>query len=182
MRKLAVTVFATVAVLGVTGLATSASADDPGPIVIVDPPPLRPGADLMVRPGDRSQGFVGEDSREPGQHIDQHITQWRHAAATVKACNIGPFRRLRLHATGGGMNWKVHYFVRSHDVTQSVVAGRYHTRKLAGGECVRVQMTAKLKLHGDSYARTFKVRAIPRSGDRDVVSTTVHIDGILAVP
>lgn len=181
MRRLAIALF--VALIALVGSVSTSSADDPPPppIIIVDPPPIVPGADAMIRAAD-SREFIGEGIREPGQRIVQNITQFERAVSIVRVCRVGSTQRIRVHGTGGSVNWKVRYRVRDHNVTRSIVAGTYHTRRLSGGHCTRITVTARLKPDGASTGRRFRIKAIPRSGESDAVATRVHIVGPIAVP
>jgi hypothetical protein len=157
-----------------------AGADDPGPTVILGPPPFD-GPDAMIR-ADGSGEYAGADAPGHGR-IEQSITQFQRAVSYVRICANTTHGRMRVDGTSGGRNFTVKYRVGSRDVTRSVVAGTYRTRYLHSVDCARrVKVVLRPKLGTTSNGRTFRIRATSPSGARDSVATQVSVIGPLVVP
>jgi hypothetical protein len=157
-----------------------AGADDPGPTVILGPPPFD-GPDAMIR-AHGSTEYAGAVA--PGQgRIEQSITQFQRAVSYVRICANTTHGRMRVEGTSGGRNFTVRYRVGSRDVTRGVVAGTYRTRRLRSVDCARqVKVVVRLQLGATSNGRTFRIRATSPSGARDSVATHVSVVGPLVVP
>jgi hypothetical protein len=180
MRRLLTCALLALAALALGGSPT-AVADDPPPVVL-GPPPISAGADAAIR-ADGSSELIGVSERGAGQQIEQTITQYQRARSSVRICSVGVTGRIRVHGTGSTVNWRVTYRVGHQDVTRAVVAGGYRTASLRSGGCARrIHVVARLQPLSGTYGRTFKVRVIPVSGERDVVSTRVTVVGPLVVP
>jgi hypothetical protein len=158
----------------------TAGADDPGPTVILGPPPFI-GPDAMIR-GAGSTEYAGADTNSPAR-IEQSITQFERAVSYVRICANTTRGRMRVDGSTGGRNFHVKYRVGSRDVTRSVIAGTYRTSRLHRADCARqVKVVVRLKLWATSNGRTFRIRATDPAGARDSVATHVTVVGPLVVP
>jgi hypothetical protein len=154
-----------------------AGADDPGPTVVLGPPPFA-GPDAMIR-ADGSTAYVGADTNSQGR-IEQAVTRSRRAISYVRICAHTTHGRMRVHGTGGSRSLAVKYRVGSRDVTRSVVAGSYRTRRLRSGECARqLRVVVRLEPGATSSGRTFRIRTTSPSSARDSVATQVSVTGPL---
>jgi hypothetical protein len=161
-------------------LVPTAGADDPGPTVILGPPPFD-GPDAMIR-ADGSSDYAGAAAAGHGR-IEQSITQFQRAVSYVRICANTTHGRMRVDGTAGGRSFTVKYRVGSRDVTRGVVAGTYRTRHLRRADCARqIKVVVRLELGATSNDRTFRIRATSPSGARDSVATQVTVTGPLVVP
>ena len=161
-------------------LAPPAGADDPGPTVILGPPPFA-GPDAMIRAGG-STTYVGAGTRGGGR-IEQTITQFGRAVSDVRICAHNTRGRMRVEGTAGGRNFRVKYRVAGRDVTRSVIAGSYRTPLLRDGACARrIRVVVRLKPWSVSDGRTFRIRAASPAGQRDSVTTDVRVVGPFVLP
>lgn len=162
------------------GQGSAAVADDPPPIVL-GPPPIPAGADAMIR-ADGSSEWIGVSARGSDQLIEQSISQFQRAVSFVRVCSVNVPGPVRLHGTGSTVNWRARYRLGHHDITRAVVAGSYRASLGRRGCTRRIRVVARLQPGSGTYSHTFKVRAIPVSGVRDVVATHVTVTGVLVVP
>lgn len=173
----------TIALLVLAGTAWGpvpiAGADEPGPTVILGPPPFV-GPDAMIR-ADGSSTWVGADTHGDGR-IDQSITQLGRAVSYVRICPNTTSGRMQVEGTDGGQSFRVRYRVSGHDVTRSVVTGSYRTPRLRNACAPRIRVVVRLKRGAVGHARTVVVRATSPSGTHDSVSTHVSVVGPLVVP
>lgn len=150
-----------------------AGADDPGPTVILGPAPFV-GPDAMIR-ARQSSTYAGADSHGDAR-IEQSITRFQRAVSYVRICAGTTSGRMHVDGTGGGRSFRVTYRVGRHDVTHSVLAGSYRTRRLREGDCARViKVVARLRTGAVSNGRTLQIRATSPSRARDSVSTHVAV-------
>ena len=179
MRRTVVAVLLALASLTLAP-ALPAGADDPGPTVILGPPPFA-GPDAMIR-ADGSTTYVGAGTRGGGR-IEQTITQFERAVSDVRICAHNTHGRMRVEGTAGGHSFRVKYRVAGRDVTRSIVAGSYRTRLLRDGTCARrIHVVVRLKRWSVSDGRTIRIRAVSPAGQRDSVATDVRVVGPFVLP
>jgi hypothetical protein len=160
--------------------APPAVADDPGPTVILGPPPFA-GPDAMIR-ADGSTTYAGAGTRGGGR-IEQTITQFERAVSDIRICAHNTHGRMRVEGTSGGRSFRVKYRVAGRDVTRSIVAGTYRTRQLQDGTCARrIHVVVRLKPWTASDGRIFRIRAASPAGQRDSVATDVRVVGPFVLP
>ena len=179
MRRALIAVLLVLASVAVAP-APPAGADDPGPTVILGPPPFA-GPDAMIRAAG-SAAYVGADSRGGGR-IEQTITQFERAVSEVRICAHNTHGRMRVDGTAGGRSFRVKYRVAGRDVTRGIVAGSYRTPLLRDGACARrIHVTVRLKRWSVSNGRTFRILAVSPTGQRDSVATDVRVVGPFVLP
>jgi hypothetical protein len=156
-----------------------AAGDDPPPPVVLGPPPLVGDVDVSVWQLGTTNG-AGSAGELGGRMTVYLIKRHPKARNVVAVCNIAPNpNRFRVHGTEGNASFKVSYRRHRRNVTSTIIAGSYWTRRLHQNECVRIRMkVVRTAAAHRGDRRRFTVRATPRHKiyGPDWIAVAAHAD------